>query len=240
MIRIAVVDDDQQEINKNADMISEFFSQKQIEYQISELYSGESLLECNEEYDIIFLDIQMNGLDGIETAQRFRTEHKQTALFYVTSYADYILKSMTLHPFAFIVKPVEKSIVYQNLQDYLDYISESRIEKENEYFRLQHENHWLTISVNEICYFHYMENRIIDVITASGKYQIKNNLSKLYETLNHRIFLMPQQSFIVNIRQIEKVDGKNKALIMKNGDVILIARRKYAEFFNLLNQYLSE
>lgn len=239
MMRVAIVDDEISQINITKRFVIEFFQQKEIEYSLYSYSSGEELLESPIEFDIIFLDIQMDGIDGIETAQKFRAENKQTAFFYVTSYSDYIMKSMTIHPFAFIVKPIDKDIIFQNLEDYLAYVESMRSNPAQEYFKVFHDNQWVKLDVSDICYFHYMDNRTIDIITTGKTYQIKDSISRLYETLNHQIFLMPQQSFIINIQHISRVDGKNKALVMKNGDIVLIARRKYYDFFNLLNKLLS-
>ena len=94
MIRIAVVDDEREQIDHLIEIISCFFSQKHIKYMIDDFESGENLLKSKTVFDIIFLDIQMSGIDGIETAQKLRINNKRTALFYVTSYSDYVLKSM--------------------------------------------------------------------------------------------------------------------------------------------------
>lgn len=239
MIRIAVVDDEREQIDNLIEIISCFFSQKHIKYMIDDFESGESLLKSQTIFDIIFLDIQMRGIDGIETAQKLRINNKQTALFYVTSYSDYVLKSMSLHPFAFIVKPYSKDEIYKNLEDYIAFTNKMSMDSITEYFKLQYEKQLIKINIDEICYFHYIGNRIIEIVTKTRKYQISDSISKLFETLNHKIFLMPEQSYIVNIGHISRIDGTDKTLVMKNGCIIPIARRKYTEFFNLLNEYLS-
>lgn len=239
MIRIAVVDDEREQIDNLIEIISCFFCQKHIKYMIDDFESGETLLKSETVFDIIFLDIQMSGIDGIETAQKLRINNKQTALFYVTSYSDYVLKSMSLHPFAFIVKPYSKDEIYKNLEDYIAFTNNMSMDSITEYFKLQYEKQLIKINIDEICYFHYIGNRIIEIVTKTRKYQISDSISKLFETLNHKIFLMPEQSFIVNIGHISRIDGNDKTLVMKNGCIIPIARRKYTEFFNLLNEYLS-
>lgn len=239
MIRIAVVDDEREQIDNLFEIISCFFSQKHTKYMIDDFENGETLLKSETVFDIIFLDIQMSGIDGIETAQKLRINNKHTALFYVTSYSDYVLKSMSLHPFAFIVKPYSKDEIYKNLEDYIAFTNNMNMDSITEYFKLQYKKQLIKINVDEICYFHYIGNRIIEIVTKTRKYQISDSISKLFETLNHKIFLMPEQSFIVNIGHISRIDGNDKTLVMKNGCIIPIARRKYTEFFNLLNEYLS-
>lgn len=239
MIRIAVVDDEREQIDNLIEIISCFFIQKYIKYMIDDFENGETLLKSETVFDIIFLDIKMSGIDGIETAQKLRINHKQTALFYVTSYSDYVLKSMSLHPFAFILKPYSKDEIYKNLEDYIAFTNNMNMDSITEYFKLQYKKQLIKINIDEICYFHYIGNRIIEIVTKTRKYQISDSISNLFDTLNHNIFLMPEQSFIVNIGHISRIDGKDKTLVMKNGCIIPIARRKYNEFLNMLNKYLS-
>ena len=113
MIRIAVVDDEEKEISIISQIVNDFFNENKLKYNLKTFASGETLLADKTEFDLIFLDIQMgDGIDGIETAQKLRIINKNAALFYVTSYSDYIRKSMTIHPFAFIVKPYSKQEIY--------------------------------------------------------------------------------------------------------------------------------
>ena len=121
MIRIAIVDDELAQIQLIQKIVEDFFEEKHKQISINTFTSGEALLSNSICYDLIFLDIQMNGINGIETAQRLRVKNKKAALLYITSYQDYIQKSMTIHPFAFILKPISKEEVRKNLDDYLIY-----------------------------------------------------------------------------------------------------------------------
>ena len=121
MLNVAVVDDEQVYLVQIENIVSRFLLNKNIETRIYTYNSGEELLKAQHQFDIVFLDIQMNGIDGIETAQVFRRDSKSTAFFYVTSYAEYALRAMTMHPFAYIVKPIKPSEIENNLMDYLEY-----------------------------------------------------------------------------------------------------------------------
>lgn len=87
---------------------------------------------------MVFLDIQMGGIDGIETAQELRNRDTRTVLFFITSYSQHIMRSMTIHPFAFLVKPVEEKQLVQNLEDYLNYArSMQQEEQEGEIYLME-------------------------------------------------------------------------------------------------------
>ena len=241
MIRIAIVDDEIEQIQQAQQIIEEFFKNKNIQIAVGNFLSGESLLSDTTIFDLIFLDIQMDGIDGIETAQRLRVKNKKSALFYVTSYKDYIQKSMTIHPFAFIIKPYSKNEIFKNLEDYMEYTNSVTEKKAKELYQIHTlDGHRFNVNMNDILYFHYLENRIVEVVTKEKTFKIKDGISHIYPTLNHDYFIIPSQSFIVNLHHIMEIDGKNKKIVMNNGDLILIPRRKFNEVIEMLNRYISD
>ncbi|WP_295219770.1 LytTR family DNA-binding domain-containing protein [Ruminococcus sp.] len=241
MIQIAIVDDEINQIQLIQRIVENFFREKEIQISVNMFRSGELLLSESISYDLIFLDIQMGGMDGIETAQRLRVNNKKAVLFYVTSYQNYIQKSMTIHPFAFIVKPFLEEDVRRNLEDFLMYTNSVKEKKSQEIYQIHTmDDRRFQVNMGEILYFHYLDNRIVEIVMSKDIYRIKDGIMHIYSTLNPKYFIMPNQSFIVNLHRLREIDGKNKKLVMENGDLILIARRKYNEIIEALNCYIAE
>ena len=240
MVNIAIVDDDKNERNRIMKTVKEFFGDNDIQYLVKTFSSGEDLISYPKTLDLIFLDINMTGIDGIQAAQILRRKNYQSTIFYITSYSDYIMKTMTIHPFAFIVKPIVEEDLKKNLNDYLDYRDSLNEINKPVYFNLLCGNQSIPVDIKKIYYFHYLQNREIDVVTEFGTYKIKDSMSKLFASLDHNYFFMPNRSFIVNLGCIKSVDNKNKALIMSDDSIVLIPRRKYAEVLNSLNNYLID
>ncbi len=241
MLRIAIVDDELFYIKLIKSITEDFFEEKHKQISINTFTSGEALLSDSICYDLIFLDVQMNGINGIETAQRLRVKNKKVSLIYITSYQDYIKKSMTIHPFAFILKPVSEKEVRKNLDDYLTYTDCVNEKKSNELYYLHTtDDRHFQIDMDSILYFHYLDNRIVEVVLHDVKYKTKDSITNIYSLLNHEYFIIPNQSFIVNIHHIAEIDGKNKKLVMNNSDLILIPRRKYNETIEMLNRYITD
>lgn len=90
MIQIAIVDDESRQIKIIQQSIQNFFRQKNRadDYRIDTFHSGESLIMSSRLYDLIFLDIQMNGMDGIETAKKIRTWDRKVCVIYVSNYTE--------------------------------------------------------------------------------------------------------------------------------------------------------
>ena len=125
MLRIAVVDDEQEQIDMVSGLADDYFRRRKMAFHIDTFRSGTLLLASKSKFDLIFLDIQMDGIDGIDTAVEIRKNNKKCQLFYITNYTEEMERSFTVHPFAFIVKPIQVDKFYNNLDDYLKYYTES-------------------------------------------------------------------------------------------------------------------
>lgn len=149
-------------------------------------------------------------------------------------------RSFTVHPFAFIVKPIQVDKFYNNLDDYLKYYTDSST-SEKQYAQILTKNQWVRIEESEICYFQYLENRQIEVVLKNGKsYYTKGSIANLYETLNQRLFIVPQQSFIINMEYIKNIDLQKKIIKMQNNMSISISRQKFNDIINQINAYVSK
>lgn len=196
MIKIAVVDDETDQIEQIVKIVTDFFSQRKLSVEIDEFLDGESLLNKDYSYDIIFLDIQMNGIDGIETAGLLRKKDKKTVLIYISNYSEKMEVSFSVHPFAFIEKPVNPNKIHNNLQDYIEYIKNSN-KKRYFLFDLYHGGA-VTIDIDSILVLEYIKNRVIQLITTDTEHLITGSISDLSEQLSKYDFISPHKSFIVN------------------------------------------
>ncbi len=196
MIKIAVVDDETDQIEQIVKIVTDFFSQQKLSVEIDEFLDGESLLNKDYSYDIIFLDIQMDGIDGIETAGLLRKKDKKTALIYISNYSEKMAVSFSVHPFAFIEKPVNPDKIHNNLQDYIEYIKNSNKKR---YFLFDlYRGGAVTIDIDSILVLEYIKNRVIQLITTDTEHLITGSISDLSEQLSKYDFISPHKSFIVN------------------------------------------
>ena len=106
-MNIAICDDNQQYINQTEEYFSKV-GDKNINHDA--FYSGEELVKAYEngfgDYDVIFLDMEMGGLTGIETANIIRKQDKHVIIVFVTSHTKYMQECFECSPFRFLIKPV--------------------------------------------------------------------------------------------------------------------------------------
>lgn len=171
MLRIAIVDDEPSVVDEIRQVVTSFFQEQGKPIDISCFSSGEEIISYHQKYDLIFLDIQMQGMDGIKTAQELRKNDKKAVMIYVTSFGSEMARSFSVHPFAFLVKPVKAELLRKNLQDYIEYAF-----KEQDFKGIPFKTMTGTVLVkpDDILYFEYLGNRKIRLVCDTSEYFIQD------------------------------------------------------------------
>ncbi|MEG0854952.1 MAG: LytTR family DNA-binding domain-containing protein [Terrisporobacter sp.] len=229
MIKIAICDDDLITLNHTKKLIEDF---KVKEFEIKCYKSGEELLQSNEKFQIILLDIDMGGINGIETAKRIRIYDKQVKIIYVTNYTDYTSSAFSVHAFGYIVKPVKAKDLYEQLEEALSYMKE---EKEELVEFVTNEG-LLRIDLKKIYYFEYEARKIL-MKTSDKTYILKEKISDIGDKMKSYGFEMPHKSFVVNLYNVKSIKGYD--IYMMDKSIIPLSQKKSTDFRNSLNIYLS-
>ena len=108
MIHIAICDDEKFMLDQISKMVFDFFHGKNMEIVISRFSSGRELLGAEGNIDILFLDIQMAGIDGMETARKLRSRCFKGFLIFVTVLREMVFQSFEVQAYDYLVKPIEK------------------------------------------------------------------------------------------------------------------------------------
>lgn len=234
MIQIAIVDDESRQIKIIQQSIQNFFRQKNRadDYRMDTFHSGESLIMSSRLYDLIFLDIQMNGMDGIETAKKIRTWDRKVCVIYVSNYTEKMAASFTVHPFSFLSKPIRQSDIYKNLEDFLLYTQPEEPKTRLVFQTLEEQ---ISVNMEDIFYFEYGQNRRVKVVATTGTWYLSSSMKNLEKQMQSYGFLVPHKSFLVNPRQILSFGAE---IEMKNHEMIPIAKNRRKQVHEQISAYL--
>lgn len=136
MLRIAICDDDKILVTQIEEMLNRYLDKKMIDRYIEIFYDGASLeriYEKGDRFDIIYLDIEMSGKNGIEAAKSIRRLDRDVLLIYVSSYETYFMQLFEVEPFRFIKKPIKET----EFEEVIDFAYE-RIIEEDAYFEYKY------------------------------------------------------------------------------------------------------
>jgi len=239
MIRVAVCDDEPEVTEKINDSINSFLTDNKCSFTVEKYYSGESFVESEKKYDLIFLDIEMKELNGIETAQVIRSEDADVKIVYITSYTDYWRRAYRVHAFDFISKPFSDEDIHNVLKDFLRIYD---VENEKT-VQLRTADGAAVLKIKDILYFYIKdkEKRKVIVNTSHGEYVSIESLKEIYEKLDNEEFYKAHKSYIVNLRYVQSMTKNNGGgIIMTDGTNIPLAIKKQNECLYLLSKQLRK
>lgn len=120
-MRILICDDDLLIVEKLQKYLKSYFSHLHLSCPEIVCFSdGESLLADPGDKDILFLDIEMPGLDGIYVGNELKKKDKDIIIFIITSYSEYLDEAMLFHVFRYLSKPIDRQRLFRNLKNALD------------------------------------------------------------------------------------------------------------------------
>ena len=120
-MRILICDDDSSITQSLSQIIKVYFKKKKVNVlDIVTFNDGDSLLSDKFQKDIVFLDIEMPGFDGIYVGNELKKQNESAIIFIVTSHLEYLDAAMRFHVFRYLSKPIDKQRLFQNLDDALE------------------------------------------------------------------------------------------------------------------------
>ena len=125
-MRIIICDDDNEIVVQLKQMISEFFQNIPANPPEIVCYNnGDDLLSDSEDKTIVFLDIEMPGINGIMVGNELMRQNKNTIIMVVTSYIEYLDDAMRFNVFRYLTKPLDEKRIYRNMKDALEVINKT-------------------------------------------------------------------------------------------------------------------
>ena len=223
MLSIAVCDDEVIECCNMAKRIREIMEEMKIPCIIRQFRNGGELLQALESFDIVFLDIIMQDLDGMKTAQAFRKKASDKILIFVSSSREYVFEAYDVEAFQYLLKPVDD----RKLKNVLQKAIVKTQSRSQEFIIVSRERQKKKLFLDDIYYFE-IKGRIVDVHGPEGIFAYYEQLGELEDKLQGYGFFRCHKSYLINLKY---VDGYNRQeVILENGEKIVIAKRRYDRF----------
>ena len=223
MINIAICEDEIEIQSLIENYIYESLKDTNIEYKIQKYMSGEELLESNlKEIDILFLDIHMGKINGMETARKIRKADNKIEIIFITSLIDYVQEGYEVRAYRYLIKPIEQEELKKHL---LTCIEENKITKSN-YIIINNKSNTYKIYAKEIKYIE-VQKKYLSIHTINKKFDVRYSLSKIEKDLDLDEFVRCHKSFLVNLNYIENI--KPNIAILDTLEEVPISRYRYKD-----------
>lgn len=196
--------------------------------------SGRQLLESRQRFSIVLMDIQMEGMSGIETAKALRMKDETAVLIFVTALKEYVFEAFDVSAFHYLLKPVSEDKFRQVFEKACE--EAARRERENEeqiFFRTKRKS--FTIPKRDILYVE-SRGRQVDIHTLRECVTVYATMAGLEEQLGEN-FYRCHRGYLVNLARVAEYETDR--ILLGNGETIFMAKEKYAEFVRVYLRYLK-
>lgn len=221
-MNILICDDQIHYLNDLKNHVEEYMKNRYIQYDITTTCNPLDVLSLDTTFDLAFLDIQMNELDGMSLAVELKKRNEKVVIFFITSFKDFQDDAMDLNAFRFFEKPFDVNRLYSGIDKAMEHIDKIYIDL----FTYDNKDH-VKIPVDNIFYIE-SHNRKTIIYTAKMKYQTREKIDELIERLPHSFFYHVHKSFLVNLHYVDRYCYTE--LFLTDGTRIPISSRKQADF----------
>lgn len=199
-----------------------------------ELYeSGAELLAAGTRFDIVFLDIRMEGSNGIETAAMLRERDEGTLVIFITGLKEYVFEAFDVSAFHYLLKPVEEEKFREVLRRAEEEI-QKRQKWQNRTLFIKTRRQNITLEQDSILYIESRAKKV-EIHTREDVIGMYASMNALEEKLDG-CFYRCHRGYLVNMAHIAEYNSHS--ITLNNGECICLSGEKYGEFVKRYMWYL--
>ncbi|MCD8049877.1 MAG: LytTR family DNA-binding domain-containing protein, partial [Clostridia bacterium] len=197
-IKVALCDDEKVVLKEETEIAEAVLKAKGIKYIIRSFESPLKLLECEERFDIIILDVEMRDMDGISLAKRIKKKNDNCIIFFLTNYESYIDDAFNTHAFRFWTKPVDKKRLEYAIDSAL-----AELKSHGEIVCAAKGGQSVNIAADNIIYI-YSEDRKVFIVTTKGAIKTSDKFEAVARQLiDFDNFFVSHRGYCVNFKYIK-------------------------------------
>ena len=227
---IAICDDEKTFRDELKSFLVTYKCEHRLHMDIYQFNNGEDLLQSTMTFDMIFLDYQMTGINGMNVARTLRQKNITCNIVFVTSYPQFILESFEVQPYRFYVKPLTKEQLVSLMNTFIAH------QKLLSPIIVINDEEQKIIKTKDILYLEGNGKYCI-IRTATNTYYSSKTLAQVHELLPQHCFYRTHKSYVINLYCIDSI--ADKCAITTNQEKVLISRNKFAEFKRVYSDFIK-
>lgn len=232
MIRIAICDDEKNMSDHIKTITSDFFRKKNREIHIRTFAGGEELLNYDGQIDILFLDIQMKDMNGMETARKLRAGKFRGFLIFITVLKEMVFQSFEVQAYDYLVKPVDEKQFERTMERCLASMQNTGEDS----LLVQKGYEGRIIRTDEIVFCEIIDRKIYLNLVSGEVVDYYERIENLETKLDDHFFRC-HRSYLINLKHLKGY--KNGTAYMDNGREIPVSRLRSREFSDVVLRYMK-
>lgn len=223
-MKIAVIEDEQAHYNLLSSYIKKWGKENNIKLNVWHYVSAESFLfvwDSEKDFDVLFVDIQMSGMSGMDMARRIRQSDEKIVIIFTTGISDYIEEGYDVAAMHYLLKPIREEKVKECLNKALT-------RRDNKKYILVHtDEDIIKLPSDDINYIEAMGHGCIVGVKAgkNSSIIIKESISEMEKQVDENEYVKCHRSYICSIVNIHHID--KTSIYFDNGDSVPVSRRMY-------------
>lgn len=222
-INIAICDDENLQVELLETYVLNWAKERNKKIQVKLFYNAESFdfaWSMDKTYNIILLDIEMPGKNGIELAKKIRREDSVINIIFITAIFDYISEGYDVEAINYLIKPIKEDKLYECLDRAIE-----KIPIEEKTILIDVGGEIIRLIEKDILHIEAFSHSV-DIHTSQETYRVRKNIGTIEDELDKNSFIRCHRSYIVNLKHIKRI-GKTD-IVLDNDDLIPVSRRQYS------------
>lgn len=232
-LTIAIVEDEAQLHSYYAKMIEAWGKARNVRLNITFVENAEEYLfkyDGHNPFDILFLDVCMKEMNGMELARRIRTFDRRVQIVFLTGKTEFVFEGYEIGAVRYLVKPVEENELVKALDACMEKLAGSRAD----YLTIKYHGENLRISRSDIVSVK-VDGHYLKMQTMDNGYEWKASLKEMMDKLDSERFVMANRSVIVNLEFVKKITREE--CFLENGETIPVSRGAYGPLNEAFMKY---
>ncbi|MDE7267612.1 MAG: LytTR family DNA-binding domain-containing protein [Lachnospiraceae bacterium] len=234
MLLLAVCDDMPIECADIAKQIENILKPSNIDFMIKKFFSGQELFHSKENFDIIFLDIKMPKISGMDLAKKIREQGKQSLIIFITAAREYVFEAFDVEAFQYLLKPIQNHKLKAVLEKATKRL---QIDANTDFLIISADRQTKKVFLKDILYIESI-GRIAKIHCNEGTLETYEQIGILADKLVDKSFFRCHKCFLVNLDYVDSFDKTEVRL--ENGERIMLAKRRYEDFQKRILSYMKQ